>query len=483
MKRSPGHGSITKLPDGRLWVRGPRPQRATLGYVTTPEEAELLLRAGASPRYKVDGARTFAKVAEGVLDARELEGIRGIAEERSVFRAHLSTACFAQKAIDAIDPTDVARWLRDMQGKRTPKGTPLKRSTIQRALSVASAVFVAAGPQGSGLVSTNPCADMRVRTKESRTEEPWTYLTLEEQIAIRDCQAIPLADRLAILFAIGTGLRQGEQFNLELRDLHVDGPKPHVIVRYGSKGKAPKNGKIEEVRLFGVALAAAKAWLRLLPSFCPKNPQHLVFPTPLGHRRARSKPLGNLVMLPTEGGRYVLNAARKDTKSRARFVRVPKGQGTHDLVDRFELALKAAGITRNVRWHDLRHTCASSLLSGYWGEPWTLAEVCEMLRHSSSTVTERYAHLADEAKERAVAKVGVGSDWVSGNGGSGSSVAAISSDFQGVEQRGIEPLTSALRTRNLLELLRGLTEENGQSNPVATQLASALLTVLERGQA
>jgi hypothetical protein len=53
-----------------------------------------------------------------------------------------------------------------------------------------------------------------------------------------------------------------------------------------------------------------------------------------------------------------------------------------------------AGITRRVRFHDLRHTCASHLVMGTWGSPWPLADVAKMLRHSSITVTERYAHLA-----------------------------------------------------------------------------------------
>lgn len=488
MKRSHGHGSITKLKDGRFWVRGPRRPdggRPTLGYATTEEQAEAILahgvqRAKARP---LEAGKTFASVALEVLDERELEGIRGISEERSVTKTHLVTAHFAPLAVEKIAPSDIARWLREMQAKQTAAGTPLARGTIQRALSLASAVFVACGSQGRGLIETNPCTGMKVRTRQSRTEEPWTYLTLEEQTAIRDCQAIDLAERLAILFALGTGLRQGEQFNLELKDVHVDVPAPHVIVRFGSKGQAPKNGKIRRVELFGVALSALRAWLRLLPTFAPKNPFRLVFPSPKGHRRASSKPLGNMVFLAAEGGCYRLNEARKDMKSRVRFVRVPEGQGTHRLVDRFEIALRAAGIDRHVRWHDLRHTCASALVSGMWGPPWELTEVRDMLGHSSVTVTERYAHLAETAMKRAAAKIEMGGDWVSGNGGGGSSVAAIRNDSEGVEQRGIEPLTSALRTRELVELLRALTAENAQVNPSATHLASELLNVLERGQA
>lgn len=55
--------------------------------------------------------------------------------------------------------------------------------------------------------------------------------------------------------------------------------------------------------------------------------------------------------------------------------------------------LRLAGITRRVRFHDLRHTCASHLVQGTWGRVWTLAEVRTVLGHGSVRLTERYAHL------------------------------------------------------------------------------------------
>lgn len=54
---------------------------------------------------------------------------------------------------------------------------------------------------------------------------------------------------------------------------------------------------------------------------------------------------------------------------------------------------RLAGIREAVRWHDLRHTCASHLVQGSWGRVWSLQEVREVLGHSSTRVTERYAHL------------------------------------------------------------------------------------------
>src|SRR5690606_5235714 len=142
---------------------------------------------------------------------------------------------------------------------------------------------------------------------------------------------------------------------LELRDVHIDAPEPWLFVRWGSHGKPPKNGRARRVPLFGVGLAAMKEWLRLLPSYAPKNPHALTFPTERGHRRQRCKPPRRWALL--------LKAAELD---------IP--------------AKRTDGHT--VRWHDLRHTCASSLVAGWWGKPWRLEMVRDMLGHSSVTVTE-----------------------------------------------------------------------------------------------
>jgi hypothetical protein len=91
-------------------------------------------------------------------------------------------------------------------------------------------------------------------------------------------------------------------------------------------------------------------------------------------------------------------------------------EGKPRKVDLFKRHLAAAGIAAErrhdrqpVRWHDLRHSCASSLVAGWWGRRWTLEEVKEHLGHSSITITQRYAHLAESALQVAAAgTVGIG---------------------------------------------------------------------------
>ena len=57
---------------------------------------------------------------------------------------------------------------------------------------------------------------------------------------------------------------------------------------------------------------------------------------------------------------------------------------------------KRLGFGRLVRFHDLRHTCASHLIMGTWGVQWSLSEIAAFLGHSDTEVTERYAHLSPD---------------------------------------------------------------------------------------
>lgn len=148
--------------------------------------------------------------------------------------------------------------------------------------------------------------------------------------------------------AIWTGLRLGELRSLEWRDVLAD----ELVVRFGSPGKPPKNGKIRRPPI----LPQARAVLDKLPRVGP-----LVFP-----------------------GR---------TSSEHRYRLASRQDWTQWLVD--------AGLERRVRWHDLRHTCATLLLSGALGHAWSIEAVCEFLGHSDISVTQRYARLVGSVSRTA----------------------------------------------------------------------------------
>ena len=54
-------------------------------------------------------------------------------------------------------------------------------------------------------------------------------------------------------------------------------------------------------------------------------------------------------------------------------------------------------IGREPWWHLLRHTFASSLVSGWWGMRWSIEDVSKVLGHTDIRTTQIYAHLAPKA--------------------------------------------------------------------------------------
>ncbi len=88
------------------------------------------------------------------------------------------------------------------------------------------------------------------------------------------------------------------------------------------------------------------------------------------------------------------NGGRRDRGDDARWAPESGGKGK---APRWPGYRALAGITRPVHFHDLRHTTATHLLAGTWtSQPWPITAVRDMLRHSSVTVTERYAHARAE---------------------------------------------------------------------------------------
>ena len=374
--RRKGTGSIELLPDGRFRPRLPG-RGARLDPCATRDEAERLLaaalaeiQAGAA----VDPhAMTLRAWGAAVLDQRERNGIRSVATDRSRWRTHIDPWPCAAWPLRALTREDVALWRDGMLAKRvapgnghaaTRKPRTVSRITVQNTLNLLRVVLGEAVERG--LLRENPARDVRLPRAKARAHEPWTYLTPDEQQRlVAPLPGVDHVDQLAARFAVLTGLRQGEQWALRLQDVHLDDDAPHVVVRFGAPNRPPKNGKIRVVPLLPEAVAVVRAALEETPRHLGKhrNEHGLLWPAERGGRR----PVGK----PTRSWTTMLAAAGI----------VPERR--HD--------------GRPVRWHDLRHTCASSLVAGWWGRRWSLDEVRALLGHSSPTVTARYAHMAESA--------------------------------------------------------------------------------------
>lgn len=379
-------GTIEQLPNGRWRVRfrvGGRLR--TLDTFDSEPQAEAYRRYFAERLTDSDSARdvTVADFGDKVLLRRELRGrIADPDSDRSRFEQHIQRDEIGRAPIRALDGDRerVLAWLERLEAKG------LAEQTIRNCRTVLSLICEAA--IGKRLLRANPLRGIR-REPEKRTDDPWTYLTLEEQARVLDA-ARRRGIWEIIAFSIGSGLRAGELVSLRLEDVHLDDADPHLWVRYGGpptrrhpRGEPPKWGRIRRVQLFGIAKVALEAWLPKLAGV--RNPHGLAFPRLGGGRWDAGGYRDPAHVIPWESWKGASARASKRGKT------IPAVVGL----------LEEAAITREFRWHDLRHTCGSSLVSGWWGRSWSLIEVRDLLGHRDIATTQRYAQLGETAAKAA----------------------------------------------------------------------------------
>jgi integrase len=287
---------------------------------------------------------TVRGYGERWLEWRERAGFRSVAADRSRWRTHVLVAPWIDVPLCEVTRGDAERW------RRVLLATKLRAQTIKNTINLVRGLFGAAVEEG--ILEGNPFGAMRLpRSRAARSDDTWTVLTPEEQERLLRAVAVP--DRWLVGAALGTGLRRGELWSLHTDDVELESDEPHLVVRYGGsrrgKFQPTKGGRVRLVPLFGLGLLAVGAWMGGLSLYAPNNPRGLAFPTRRGCTRSNTPPWWGKV-------------------------------------------IPGSGLTRRVRWQDLRHSCASSLVAGWWGRRWSLEEVCALLGHRSRQTTERYAH-------------------------------------------------------------------------------------------
>jgi len=315
----------------------------TIGTFRTYAEADaaLVLFAERIAEQAPLTGKTVAGWGADWLDEREHDGHhRSVGRDRHTWKRVLVSA-FAGRPLRDVTTQDVRQWV----AAQIKAGAA--RQTVANALNLLRVCLESACE--SGQLERNPARDVRV-PKVAKSADKWTWLHREE-VASLLASVDDEETRDALIVAIHTGMRAGELFGLEWRD--VDLPRRTATVRHSWKGASTKTGETRTLHLFAPAVEAME------------------------RQRARSGKRSHV--FPGRDGE-------------------PR---TRDKTPSMRRALATAGITRNVRFHDLRHTCASHLISGSWGRAWTLEEVAKYLGHSTSATTRRYAHLCPEGLARA----------------------------------------------------------------------------------
>lgn len=381
---------------GRYQALGPRlPGGKRISLYCGPDAAEAGRCADEGARQQGAGealhltGTTLRAWLERYLDGRERDKPRSVRAERAAAKhvlGPLTSAPWADDPIDTIGTPAIDEHLVAL-ARRLP-------GMAKAAKALLSGAFRRAGRKG--LVIGNPVSAVEL-PEVTRTHEPWTWLTAEEQAALLGAPAGE-PERLLVTVWLYTGLRSGEILSLRIADVHL--ARAEIVVRHGSLHGPPKGRRICTVHLFPPALAALRRWLTVLPAYLGRraNSHGLVFPGPRGGSRSTSDP----------------------------FLHCGTWEGV----------LEAAGILRRVgadallsaahrhdgqvpREHDaFRHSCGAALASGMWtAEPWTTAQIQAHLRHSSQRETERYAHLAPSVVRAKAAQVrGVGYAMEHGEG-------------------------------------------------------------------
>lgn len=359
MKRRPvrpeEHPKGSSLYRVRPRINGKR--KVVIAGVSYPEALEAS-RAYEQLRDKreIEDGITLAAFGLGFLDRRDRAGVKGIKQERQRWAQYVAKDALGALAIATLERRDVLDWLDRWSGSGF--------QTLSNALNLVQLALDQALDRD--LCKTNVARSVKVpRGKRAKDRDELEGVLLPaEQGALLG--AIPNElDRLCVTFALYSGMRQGSQWALKRADCHGD----TVTLR------RHKSGRVRVLHLLPPARDALARSLELAAALGSEY----AFPAPRGERRHYGKtPVGwrdHKVKKPGKPARLIPGWLSK------------------------------AGIDRRVRWHDLRHTCATALLAGWWGSPprkWSLDEVCSYLQHSSVKVTERYAKKLAETELRAV---------------------------------------------------------------------------------
>jgi len=357
------------------------------------------------------------------LDEREEAGhVRDIDNERSIWKWHIATAFFYNWPLKRVRPKHIQKWLAGLTRKEAvsprrkgkdgveykPLGRKISAETIGHARRVLYACFAQARIEGK--ISQNPVEGVPVPKihRVVEDEDWWTYLTPDE---IKRLFAILPTAKLRAWFAIAiyVGLRDGEIIGVRWTDLTLDGERPELRVRR-SRNRGPKTKKSRRnVPLLDQPLKYLREWKQESAALRLKHPKRvvstLVFPSNHGGCYSRGYD-ANWDDRKERPVRRVPGKERRTERDPSAAVEVTPGWRTK------------AKIRDYVRFHDLRHTCASHLRMGTWTpRPLELHEIRDWLGHENIKTTERYAHLAPHMLHSAVRQLFSGNK--NGTGGAG----------------------------------------------------------------
>src|SRR5829696_5509980 len=371
-KRGNNEGSIYRRKNGTwaaqytVWTAEGRKRRSVAGK-TRAEVSRKLTEAMADR----DGGLFYdagkLTISE-YLDRWLADSVKGTVKETTyanysyITRVHISPALGRVK-LKNLTPAHVRGFYGEKARTNLSAATVKKMHVVlRRALSHAVS---------DGVIPRN-AADNVKPPRASAPGEEIRPLNSEECSAFLEASRGERLEALYVL-AVHCGLREGELLALRWEDVDLEAAKPALFVRRtltrGEEGRgwvvggSTKSGKGRRVRLTRRAVAALKDHRK--------------------HQLEERMRLAGLwrdqgLMFPSEIG-SLLNPSNLRNRS-------------------FKRVKARSGVREDLRFHDLRHTCATLLLS----EGVNVKVVSEMLGHASITITlNTYSHVLPDMQDSA----------------------------------------------------------------------------------
>ena len=366
-KRGNGEGTITRRKNGgwmaQYYVHTAEGRKRKTIYGKTRKEVAKKLAMALSDReggliFDAEGLKLREYLSRWLEDSVK-DSVRNTTYERyeQIARTHINPMLGDVK-LKGLSPAHVRGLYKEKLQTLSPRTVQYIHVTLHKALKQAV---------NDGLIPRNATEVVKppqVRREEIRPLTP-------EQVKMLLDVASEAGDRLEALYALAvhTGLRQGELLGLKWEDVDLESGSLHVkrtltTARGGPRLAAPKTkGSRRRVSLTEGAVDALRAHLaRQLDEI----------------DRAGSLWQENGLVFASETGDPL---DRRDLTSR-----------------RFKPLLERAKLPAKTRFHDLRHTCATLLLTKNVNPK----VVSEMLGHSSISITlDTYSHVLPNMQDSA----------------------------------------------------------------------------------
>jgi len=274
--------------------------------------------------------------------------------------------------LDQLQPTHLTRWLAHKSQQQSSRGRPLAPRTVNYAHTVLRIALNEA--VRDELIDRNAATLVRPPRPGPSPGTPLTAEEVDRVLAASEGQ--PLRALWVVL--LGLGLRLGEALALQWDDLDANAATLRIE---RSVGRVP--GRVN-----------------------PETGRHhteIVVKRPKTAASTATLPVPDYVLVALRNHRMVQTEQRLAavgwTDQNLIFA---TDRGTHrdqsNVRQRWKTTCRIAGIERNIRLHDLRHSNATFLLAG--GVP--MRVVMEMLRHTRmATTSDLYAHVGEPVKREA----------------------------------------------------------------------------------